>query len=257
MKAIVLLAAGFALAGCASGVSVGQVSQSATSERIAETNFTLGETRTAVVGEQVIRVKDYIQTTVSTAAVQVDRSARYTHGLGGGQVSAGGQFPLIGERSVDGQQFRLVQLGDSVIQLRPDGTPHNKGLVQSGYGDWIEPIPDLTFTPPVTFAPVTRIDTRTAASGENYEIVFTGRDADSMRFQYREYTTDDMARPAFSQDLTYPVSSPTIRFRGVVIAVDNVGVDSISYRVMSREAPTLIAPTSSKPMPGGNPAPVG
>ena len=102
-------------------------------------------------------------------------------------------------------------------------------------GIWVEVMPNLVFEPAdIKFLPVVKTDETAIAAGENYEIIFTGRDESSLRFQYREYTSEDMARPAYSQDLTYPTTSNTIRFRGLTIEVQRVGNDDMTYRVVSR-----------------------
>jgi hypothetical protein len=90
------------------------------------------------------------------------------------------------------------------------------------------------FTPSPTSARLERADasdTRRTPTGENFEIVFNGIDGSAMRFQYREYTAGDLARPAFFQDLSYPLSSRTVRFRTMSIAVASVDAQQIRYTV--------------------------
>ena len=66
----------------------------------------------------------------------------------------------------------------------------------------------------------------------NYEIVFTGTTANSMNFLYREYTAADLARPAFHQNLTYPINTEIIRFRQTRIKIHEVSSESIKYTVL-------------------------
>jgi len=66
----------------------------------------------------------------------------------------------------------------------------------------------------------------------NYEILFTGTTADSMNFLYREYTAEDLARPAFHQNLTYPIDTEIIRFRQTRIKIHEVSSESIKYTVL-------------------------
>lgn len=223
------------LGACVATVTPASLVPTTTSEPVSETNYVLGVPRTAVVGDQVVRVKDYTRVRVSVPAMTASASASWTMGLGSGSIEAGAQYPIAGERLVDGTSYRIVEVNGTGLQVLPDGSVHNKGLVRDQYGtSWIPVVPALNLTGPVRFTEVTRIDESSIAAGENYEIVFTGRDAGAMRFQYREYTSEDMARAAFSQDLTYPVSATTIRFRGLVIDVLELGPDSIRYKVVSR-----------------------
>jgi hypothetical protein len=72
-----------------------------------------------------------------------------------------------------------------------------------------------------------------AATDENFEIVFNGIDGQAMHMQYREYTSDNLARPAFSQELSYPLGTKTIRFRKLLLTVENINANEITYTVVS------------------------
>lgn len=234
---VALLASAALLAGCVSGVSTAGLSGTRTTEAVSETNFTLNVERTSVVGDSVVRVKDYLLTRVTAPAVTTTKFATYQLGMGRGVINPGVEYPLVGERTIEDQRVRIVDLGQAAAQIFDDGRVHTKGMVRGAYGEWIEPLPNMVISPAdLLFSSVTRVDESSIAAGENYEIVFTGRDASSIRFQYREYTSQDMARPAFSQDLSYPVDAPVIRFRGLTISVLNVGPDSITYKVTGRES---------------------
>lgn len=71
------------------------------------------------------------------------------------------------------------------------------------------------------------------SGGSNFEIIFSGQDASAIRLQYREYTADNMARQAFSQDLTYPREATTIRFRDFSMEVLALTADELTVRVLS------------------------
>jgi|GEM_PF-1813667 len=66
----------------------------------------------------------------------------------------------------------------------------------------------------------------------NYEILFSGITKDTIRFQYREYTYDNLIKHAFSQDLTYPINTKIIRFKNLVIKIKNIGLDFIIYKIV-------------------------
>lgn len=195
-----------------------------------------------MVGEPIVRVKDYVLKRITLPALRATEAGTVQlRGVLGGDpppisLDPTREYPIAGERVVEGQRVRLAQIGpETFIQVYDNGTPRNKQMARTQMGMWVEPFPDFVFQPPnITFLPVEKVDETAIAAGENYEIIFTGRDESAMRFQYREYTTEDMARPAFSQELTYPVSSTTVRFRGLQIEVQRVGNDDITYRVVSR-----------------------
>lgn len=228
--------------GCSAGVSNSAFLQTSAIEQVAQTNFTIGEARTAVVGEPIVRVKDYVVKRITLPALKasVAGSAQLKGVIGGDAppvpIDPSKEYPIAGERTVDGKHVRIAQLaGEIFVQIYDDGTPRNKEMTRTSMGMWVEVLPEFVFHPPgLTFSPVVKTDETAIPAGENYEIIFTGRDQSSMRFQYREYTSEDMARPAFSQDLTYPLTARTIRFRGLTIDVQTIGDDTITYRVVSR-----------------------
>lgn len=65
----------------------------------------------------------------------------------------------------------------------------------------------------------------------NYEIVFNGSDGQAMRFTYREYSPDDLARTAFFQELSYPLTAKTIRFRKLLLDVLSINEQEITFVV--------------------------
>jgi len=62
------------------------------------------------------------------------------------------------------------------------------------------------------------------------EILYNGKSKDAIKMTYREFT-NDMARPAFYQDLSYELSSPMIiGFRGLEIEVIEATNTMIKYK---------------------------
>lgn len=65
------------------------------------------------------------------------------------------------------------------------------------------------------------------------QFIFNGKVNNSLKFTYREFV-NDMARPAFNQDLQYDLSeSNIIGFRGLRIEVLKANNISIEYKVLS------------------------
>lgn len=66
------------------------------------------------------------------------------------------------------------------------------------------------------------------------EFIYNGRVGNALKFIYREYI-DDIARPAFTQDLQYDLSeSKIIGFRGLRIEVITASNTNIEYKVISQ-----------------------
>jgi hypothetical protein len=71
--------------------------------------------------------------------------------------------------------------------------------------------------------------------GFKYELIYQGRDGDVVRIAYREYT-ENLARPAFSQDLTYTLDeagSTSVRFKDVSLTIHGADNNEIRYTVQS------------------------
>jgi len=84
---------------------------------------------------------------------------------------------------------------------------------------------------PINFENTTYIDR--SAPGFYQELIYNGRTGDAVRFLYREFA-NDMARPAFSQDVQYDLrEGSTVGFKGARIEVLDATNVNIKYRVLS------------------------
>jgi len=65
-----------------------------------------------------------------------------------------------------------------------------------------------------------------------HELIYNGKDGNNIRVSYREYK-DDIARPAFFQDLTYNLKeSDIIRYKNYKIKVHKATNEEIGYTVL-------------------------
>ena len=72
----------------------------------------------------------------------------------------------------------------------------------------------------------------THAGDVNFEILFEGKTGTALNFLYREFTSEDMAKAAFFQNLTCPVDSKTFRFKKIRIGIVDVTDEKITYTVL-------------------------
>lgn len=248
MRLIAVLAAltvMIALSGCGSPIrppTPEEWQAGTTTRRIVDRNYELGNERAAFVGESVIRVKDYHETTdsigaaVSTSApvelFMVPFGPRVTFPAQTGLVFAG-KVTDAGE-TYDAYAWPHPAYRMYPVLLRGDGT--FSGLLYNTTarrpfpvdGSFIRATPVL---PSFSKAPMTR--TQSAAGYTNFEIVYSGATRDAVLLLYREYTADDMARPAFTQQLTYERASETLRFRNIVLRVVEVTGERLRYVVVA------------------------
>lgn len=77
------------------------------------------------------------------------------------------------------------------------------------------------------------------------QLIYSGKSGNTIRVTYREFS-NNMARPAFNQDLTYDLSeSQRITFRNTVIEVKEATNSFIKFVVL--ESPAYRYPSGSKP----------
>jgi hypothetical protein len=156
------------------------------------------------------------------------------------QFNAGEIYPFGGTTEHDGKVLNIMKIDNGMGVLFDDGgVVYHKlvaGLDPVGFyaAQPVFPIYSYDVTPEGShLARVVNESSNSQANGQNYQIIFTGITSDSIRMSYREFTPDDLARAAFSQDLTYPLKAKEIRFRNLTIDVISVSPDQIQYKVIA------------------------
>ena len=226
-----------ALAGCH---SVQSVSPTVTPpEHVVERNYTLGEVEERSVGEAIVLQKDYYVRSRSTPSLVADRDFRLVGGSLGGRVdyagTAGEAFGIHGATSVRGDDHLVMVVPQNQVVgflVAPDGALTGKALnlqspgVQLFYTYRVDP-------PDTRFEKAHHQEVLADRGFVHFELVYTGRSTDSIRLLYREYTPDDLIRPAFTQELTYEDGAPEIAFRGIRIRVEEATSSGIRYVVLA------------------------
>jgi hypothetical protein len=263
-KAVRLLAFCALLAGaCSTPVERVDLGSNRRTDQLVEKSYTIGAPQSAVVGGKVISVKDYGINKVDVAVMKPDQAFTMIGPNGEAVVvRADEELPVVARRDVRHITHTVLSKGDYGLQVRPDGVLHNYILNNISF-EPVEIIYPFTITPAVvTFKPGVRVieGVNRSSFKQLYEIMFTGIDGQAMRFQYREYNALDFARPMSTQDLTYPMSSKTIRFRDISIQVNAVSAEKIDFTVVSDtpapgEASAVPPPIAVAPAPLVLPAP--
>ena len=88
--------------------------------------------------------------------------------------------------------------------------------------------------PDTRFPIVKRVEVMKDRTYENWDIIFTGRVGENITLVYREFTPDDLAKPAFYQNLTYNLEKEkTFQFRKLRVEVVRVTNEAITFKVLS------------------------
>ncbi|MCF8481258.1 MAG: hypothetical protein K9H25_12560 [Rhodospirillum sp.] len=217
-----VMAAVFAIGGC-SGTA--RVDRAAT---VRETGLKpeLGLEATARVGDTIFQEYSY---TAATRAVLVDGVSET---IGFARVNAPQGTVLIPAKVGDKQAYCTTtnvyfNLGEQRGICFFDDNNDQKF---DRY--WVEAtLESIDFEVPSLAYNVDKYDL--SGGGFRKELIYQGRVASELRVTYREYV-NDLARPAFTQDLVYEVDPKTlghIDFRNVSIAVTEMGENKISYIV--------------------------
>jgi hypothetical protein len=67
----------------------------------------------------------------------------------------------------------------------------------------------------------------------NFELLYSGVAAGALRLTYREYSPNDLSRPASFQDLTYNLAEKSVRFKSMLLDIESADNQSIRFRVKS------------------------
>ncbi len=229
MRYLVLLGLLF-LVGCASVQPY--VPASSTVEHKFETNYELNRQQVAFVGDPMIRVRDYYVHHRPSSIVRADRAFVLDTPFADISVAAGDQGNIIGVTSRETGSFRLLRLPHLNVLaflLNDDGTFEGSAIngmrERMGWTYKTDP-PDARMIPDTT----ERIDT--AKGYVNFELVYGGTAGDTIQVLYREYTQDNLARPAFNQQLVYSKSQKLIRFKNLQIEVAAATNNQITFKVI-------------------------
>lgn len=230
------------LLGCVSRVSVNttDLRQSTyapvRSDRVYDKNYTIGEKNVAYVGESFVRVKEFEVSKYRSADMIASTDFSITcptFTILGNQNSG---YPIEGQTSIENQTYTVIRIPVSRpsfappkgILIKPDGSVHHKVLNREIIMVW-----DMTITPSnLKFVRSEKLEERTRASGLNYELIYGGVGEKSFKITYREYTDENLARPAFYQNLTYQKDRNQFRFKNTVIKVFEVDNDKLVFAVI-------------------------
>ena len=212
------------ISGCAS-VQPYQSTESASTEHVVEQTPQIGEVETSTVGSTMVRVKDYYVSTTemnTLKIVSLPVGDKFWQG-----VSVGQEYPITGIMKRNGIEYLLA--GCSALQGALTCVHVNPvTLVSEGWGN------SLFFGGKGAGAKYKRevIEEVSSSSGfTNFELVYSGVSNNVLRLKYREFSPDDLAKPAFFQDLSYSMDDSSVFFKNIEIDVLEANNRLIKYVV--------------------------
>lgn len=230
------------MGGCARPILIENIdtNKNYDSKHIVDKSYTIGKQQEAFIGESMIRVKDYNVVEKMSDKLKASEGFSYNEKF---FFKKGETFELEGTCVLDGKYYYVAKhqsMKADVIQFKilvdDEGVILNKMMGQvlhSGFNN-IVTHDSVSYSPKSVRLINEKITETSVSKGSlNYELVYTGKDKDSLKLLYREYTSEDMARPSFYQTLTYDLNSKKIRFKNITMQVNLMDNEKITFIVIS------------------------
>lgn len=222
------------ITGCTAQVNPSTV-ESLGSEQVFERNYTIGDIHFANVGQPIIKLKEYKVNKYRSNRMQ----ASHDFVISGGVVSFSGKkdvdYVIRGDTVVGGEKFTVLDIPSDLnntyygVLIRSDGSIHSTVLSRN-----IKIMYSFSSEPKSLFFTKIKSDEVIVDSGSlNFELIYGGTDGKSIFVTFREFTGDDLARPSFYQNLVYRTGTKKIRFKDIVLSIDEVSNEKIVYSVLS------------------------
>ena len=221
-----LAIAGLVLTGCAPKYKITTVD----SQRITKAHPAPGAIYTAEVGDPIISKTDAHTVPVFTATESIKIPESMALNLS--QIKAGASCKI---EMVYDNGFNFCHIKPEIINEAAfsPGWPicllvDNDGNVKNV--TWCHIPGDEILPEPLSSISLAK-STAYVNPSFSQELLYNGRNKDSIKLLYREFK-NDMARPAFSQELTYEIESKMIGFKNVRLEVIEATNTSIKYKIM-------------------------
>ena len=217
---LTILAGAILLNGCATRVD-------SYNEQQVGTNIEVGKVSTARVGDTIFSEYDYL----ATDGARVSQDSRLPFGFGWSVRLKSGDILVEGRKKKE-----AVFCSQNWASFNAFGQRFNKACLADTNNDSL--FDKIAFPSTAKIkdpVPYSLLEEKFQISGFKYELLYQGVDESTLRVKYREFK-GDLARPAFSQDLTYKLNDDgksTIHFKDVEIDVLSATNSEIKYRVNS------------------------
>ena len=213
-------------------------------ERVFDKNYQVGQKQAAVVGQPIVKIKDYVSERYRTDKMRATDNFELTYGFTTIKGFKGQEYSIRGETTLDDKNFIILNMpppypGGTHGALVDNGGYISHQVIVPNYQSPSLPWVVLNFTlkpDRVRFLPVSEEKINLKAGYLNYELLYGGTDGKSIIINYREYTSDDVARPAFYQNLVYESKAEYIRFKNIRIRVHEATNEKIIYTIERDDA---------------------
>ncbi|MBN1382977.1 MAG: hypothetical protein JXA41_15030 [Deltaproteobacteria bacterium] len=211
-------------------------------------NYKLGDKKTVFIGQAMIQVTEYkvkqsIPITILEKVISPERFyVQFTHRIYNYKIVSekNDEFPLDERIALDGKTYYLIDMLDNYgtrwgMVINNSGEINMQGLFSYYYNKFYN-LETLTIEPSefkfLTYQGTTAMETQ-ATKRITYELLYSGNNNTALNITYREFTGDDIARPAFYQVITYSANAEQIRFKDFFIKIHSADNEKITYTVIA------------------------
>lgn len=195
-------------------------------------NYTLGERKTAFIGQEIIKVEKcdgFGKMIISEQGVVVNG----TYNRKDFQIHHNNINPIIGTILLDDKTYYVTKDSSNYclwgILVSDDGII-KKHTLYSHYYEQLYISDSIIINPDKVVYSTSCI--RNLPTAISFDLIFAGKNDVSLNTTYKEYSYNDLARPAFFQNLTYQANAKQIRFKNFLIQIHNVTNEQITYTVL-------------------------
>lgn len=203
---------------------------------VVDKSYVIGEEQTAFVGQPFVRVKDY-RASFDPVFVSLSSFSAYLKGETI-QYPAGSYAQAMFLADHERTPYHAISPSPPMpgdARLLIDDSGKYRGLAYTEQHSVYRACAHKEFvciTPSNVDFSISHIERVLLDPGfTNFEIIYSGATKETIHLLYREYTPDDLARWALTQNLTYDRADPLIRFRELQIRVIEANNESIRYVV--------------------------
>lgn len=215
--------------------------------QVGNKNYTLGEEKQVYIGQPMISARLFSVSNTKIERTYIAPVNMFTFNLSltglSYRFSEGAEMRDVGKIEHAGKEYTLLKMPERMLSgnlLMVDENllfigyvKSSRKVVSAGANIFISTQPKQ-----IQFARKTFGEEQNSSKFiTNFELIYSGKTKDAVNLLYREYTPDNMARPAFSQNLTYEPDAKTIRFREIVLRVVEVTGESIRF-VIEADGPS-------------------
>lgn len=239
--------------GCATTTQIPNSRRLVEVKTMDEKSYVINQSFTVHVGDPIVSRRKYLYSVFEVSdrvVASMDIHLRIVPKLFGDplilELKKGTEFPVLGLIEVKAHSFRSVYVGTfpngiraAVLVDPTTGVPLETPILAK-----YSPSSNYTVTPMRVeieprnshFETIESVEIDSSKPFENYDIIFTGHSRGNATFVYREYSPENLAKPAFFQELTYDLSGEkTIRFRHLQMKILELNNSGITLKVISEE----------------------